>query len=247
MERKNEELYKKIEEVEALKTTFRPKLKLGNYSAPLTNDFNPRYGIIDIHKIHINEDQERYAIRIMLHKQIPVSMYLLLSSICQVLSIATTIELISVDKEKNCILEVVEKWTSGHIESKSEHPIGRGIIGKYMKENYMSINEILYQMDTNIEVLMAPKDMIELEDMYHLYLSSKEFMEQNGMDNAKEYADALSLVKSCEFDIERTKSLINKPINVNSIYFKIYDPSQLEKFKLREIQITERKTEIWGA
>lgn len=244
---RNDNRVEQKNEFGSLKGKFNPVLMAGNYSAPMTNPSNPRYGILDVHSVSVENKGIRFMIRISMNKIIPLSYYKINSEIARLLSMQMSCILFNLGDEANCTIEAVDVWNSGHNDYHCLTRAGTGLIGKYTTQNKISINEMLRQMDDNIEKLMASKDLVEYEEMQEIYYKSLEFLEKQGMIESKEYYSTKKQININEMNIQKARKLVTEEPNVTSTYFRIYNPRDLERFKKTEVTLKAGEdVSIWG-
>ena len=236
MENKNNVRANMMRDVDTMKNAFRAKAKFVDYTAPIDQSFNPRYMVLDVHDIHTDDSNEQFAIRIMMSKRVPISHALLLDHIAASLSTTDVITTVFVvGAEANVSIEYVSRWGNGQLIHKDMGPEGSKIIGKYTNSSNISINKILSIMDDNIDRLMSPKDLVELEAMMRAFQKSREFMEGNRLNETPEYYESVGQIKDTENQIRDCQALLKENPNVISSYIRVYDPRELAKFKVRDI------------
>lgn len=248
MDRKNEERNAMIVDVSSMKKSFVSKAKVGDYTAPLDQSFNPRFMILDTHDINDVDGKESFAIRIMMNANLPISHSMLLDAAAKRVSAQGLIATVFVvGQELNAKIEYVGRWENSRRVLGDMKPNGSGLIGKYTAEARISVNKMLSMMDNNIDKLMAPRDLVELEALLAAHVSSKEFMDNNGLSDTPEYHETTAQIKEVKEDVAKCHNLTKDDPKVISNYIKIYDPRQLEKYKVRELNLNSgMQSEVWS-
>jgi len=237
MDKRND---KEITNVKTMKDTFKPKFNVGKFRVETSRDFDPRFMIIDIHDVSRLNFKYKYAFRIMMSEKIPVSRYVLTSNILDSISSVLNTEcmLFHVGKELNDSIEAVEKVVG---TKRTLHAITEkdsGIIAKITKQEEISINKILAAMDENIEILMAPTDIVDYENSLRNYNSSLKYIQSlNKQENFKSAEeDRLRKdIQEIKAALDVKSKMIGKEPNIRSKYIRVYDPSKLEKFRIRKV------------
>ena len=160
------------------------------------------------------------------------------SALSKILNCETS--LFHVGKELDANIEAYAKYIGGKESNIAITAKDSGILAKYAKDEKIQINSILDMMDTNIETMMAPNDLVDYETTLRHYKLSLEYINSLNKDSDFKSNEVIKL----ERDIEEIKQVISEKLKliasepmVNSIYLRIYDPSKLEVYKIRPVNL----------
>lgn len=249
MEKKNIDRMEEVMDIKMMKDVYKSTgIKLGSYCASIDQAVDPRFMILDVHLVNIENVGKRFLVRLAHSKILPVSTYLIMNKFAATMPANQfIIDVFVVAPEKNCDIESYAHWENGRLQEHGVTRVNSGIIGKYTKTKMISINDILGTMDNNIDVLMAQYDLAEYEDMLAAYKSSKDFMEKAKLTESREYRETIGQVKDTERRVADCRQAVTKEPNVVSSYIRIYNPRELEKYQIREVNFTDQvQRDFWG-
>lgn len=242
-----EEMAAAAQDINALKRTFNSGFKVGSYTTGMSKAFDPRYMVLDVHDISELGYKEVYAIRLLMSEKIPVSHYSILRDACNLLSQKYITTLFSVGKESNIKIEAVERYDFGRVTAGAVTRAGSGILGIHTKQWGISINDILKTLDNNIEVMMAPRDLQDLETILHDHLESKKYI-QTLPDSAesREMKQVDRDINQVMSELHRIKKFLKEEPKVISSYLRVYDPVKLQKYKVTDVKLHQNNKEVWS-
>jgi hypothetical protein len=246
MDIKNKDKSNNFSSIEDVKENVKPTELALSYTSPTSNS-NPRYMVLDLHKISHEQTGNDYALRLEINDKLPISKLSLMSAIAAKISREYIVTVFTICKELNGNIECVIRYENTNPVYSAVTREGTGIIGKYTKDNNMSINKILATMDDNIEVLMAPRDLEEYESMLTAFKSSLEYMgADDSLKDSPEYHETKQEVANVVAQVEKVQKLVVKEPQVISSYIRVYDPTKLAEFQMRKIQFKDNKAEVWN-
>lgn len=226
---------------------FKTGIKIGSYKMGAKSRFDFRYLILDTHDITELGYKYKFALRININEKAPLSQYSLLNDIAAKLSEKYIASSIIVGNEANCEIEGVTSYEYGKKIYSTLTRNGSGAIGQFTAVNKISINTILGKLDENIEVLMAPKDLVEFEEMLKEFEASKKYIQTlSDSVQTRELVKINNDISDITVELDRIKKNLLKEPKVATYYLKIYDMNILEKFKLSNIKFKEETKEKWN-
>ncbi len=234
-------------DIESVKGMFNKGIKIGQYTTGMEKNFDPRYMVLDVHDISEEQFKEKFAIRILMSEKIPVSQFSILREVAKQLSTDYITTIFSVSKEANTNIEAVERYEVGRIIDSGITREGSGVIGKYTNKWNISINKILARLDRNIEVLMAPKDLEEIEGILLGHYMSKRYIESlPASSETREMQQIERDILQTISEIDRIKEFIMEEPKVISSYMRIYDPVKLKDFRIKDVKLQQINKEVWS-
>lgn len=252
MSRKNEERTIQLKTLDAVRGSYLPHQFVTKYSSPMTHSKNPRYMSADLHII-TDIPEIICILKISISSRVPVSQCLIHTQLAKHISMSGTeyCTVLSQCQEYDTEIEHVSKWGAGTCSMLQEDTIDSGIIGKISSEMHISPNKIMAQMDNNIEILLAPLDLTEAEELLSAYKYSKKFIEEEGWDKDprlnKEYMQSIADITIIERDCAKYRELIKKEPKVYSTYLRLYDTNAMEKYHIRKTGIKKNtEAEVWA-
>jgi len=235
-----------IRDISELKTMFTGGTKTRSYTTCMSKTYDPRYLIVDIHEISNLDYKDKFAIRFITSERIPISHFKLANKLAAFISKLFTCTVISNSQEMNAKIEAVARFENERVILHYIDLDQSGIIAKYTTENKISINKILERMDKNIEILMAPQEIRENEELLTEYQASLDFVKTiSTKDETKETIKLQKDIAAISNILAITKELLTQNPNVVSLYARIFDPERLREFVVSEIKTQITNKEMW--
>ena len=182
------------------------------------------------------------VVNVCLNPTIPIISFELLDAMASRISRIADAEVLALEMvpsgKKKAFWERYASYKRGNAIEKILAPAGQHIFTKYRERTGIEIRKVLAAMDGNVDTLMAPYDLVDLQEWSKEFALSKQFMEKSGIDKSEksEYARLTEDIKELDAEIKKTRDLLYKDANITTSYFKVNDPRKLSRFKWRNLR-----------
>ena len=186
-----------------------------NVKSDLDLDIDCRYGLLEFHLI-----KDKVFCRIVLNSKLLISDIINLDNLLYSLAILSSKTLGFC--EYSLIKGPEEKYTifkGGVVVNNISQ--GPGTFDKVIGFSGFKIGEIMQEIDSNIDVLIAPKIVKELELSIKEATSMKNILEKMNLNEPRMMRDNEKLIEQATKLLEINKELLYKDITTEERYFKI--------------------------